>query len=255
MMSPFVAFWEPKAGTARSEWEDGCAYSPETGWFAIADGASAGTSSREWAYTLAKAFVDDRPDDLLRAEHGLGTRFLRWLSGVRQSFDPDAEGFVRATVPEWVREAGQRRGAFSTFLGGRISASDWAAVAVGDCCLFHLHSSGPRLTMFPMTGAEEVGSTPQLIPSAPADDGALARSLRHGSGSLQPRDVIFAGTDAISEWMMRAREREELWSLLSRIGNEGFAAVCADLRETKEMRNDDVTLLRYRQPVNQGGDH
>jgi hypothetical protein len=42
---------------------------------------------------------------------------------------------------------------------------------------------------------------------------------------------------------------------LSRIGNEGFAAVCADLRETKEMRNDDVTLLRYRQPVNQGGDH
>ena len=51
-MSPFVAFWEPKAGTARSEWEDGCAYSPETGWFAIADGASAGTSSREWGDTL-----------------------------------------------------------------------------------------------------------------------------------------------------------------------------------------------------------
>ena len=254
-MSPFVAFWEPKAGTARSEWEDGCAYSPDSGWFAITDGASAGTSSREWAYTLAKAFVDDRRDDLLRADEGLGTRFLGWLSQARQSFDPEGEGFVRATVPEWVRAAGERRGAFSTFLGGRISDSGWMAVAVGDCCLFHLHASG--LTTFPLTSAEEFGSTPPLIPSTPVDDGVLARSLRHGSGSLHPGDVIFAGTDAVSEWMLRAREREELWSLLSRIGNEGFAALCADLRETKEMRNDDVTLLRHRRPadhVDQGGD-
>jgi hypothetical protein len=253
-MSPFFAFWEPKSGTARSEWEDGCAYSPESGWFAIADGASAGTSSREWAYTLVKCFVDDRRDDLLQADEGLGARFLQWISGVRECFDPDAEGFVRATVPEWVRAAGEQRGAFSTFLGGRISTSEWTAIAVGDCCLFHVDASGLLLTTFPMSGADEFGSTPQLIPSRPVDNAALAQSLRHGSGPLQPRDLILAGTDAVSEWMIHAHHRVEMWSVLSRIGNEGFAALCADLREVKEMRNDDVTLLRYRPPVDDGGD-
>jgi hypothetical protein len=54
--------------------------------------------------------------------------------------------------------------------------------------------------------------------------------------------------------MIHAHHRVEMWSVLSRIGNEGFAALCADLREVKEMRNDDVTLLRYRPPVDDGGD-
>jgi hypothetical protein len=124
---------------------------------------------------------------------------------------------------------------------------------VGDCCLFHLHASGARPTVFPPTGAEEFGSTPHLIPSAPVDDDALVRSLRRGSGPLQPDDVILAGTDAMAEWMVRARERDEPWSLLSRIGHEGFAALCADLRERNEMRNDDVTLLRHRRPVERRG--
>jgi hypothetical protein len=257
-MSPFVAFWEPKAGTARSEWEDGCAYSPESGWFAVTDGASAGTSSREWAYTLAKSFVDDRNDELLHAGEGIGDSFHRWLAGVRESFDPDAEGFVRAAVPEWVRVAGEQRGAFSTFLGGRITTTGWAAIAVGDCCLFHLRTSGtplPRLVAtFPLTSADELGSTPQLIPSAPADDGALVRSLRQGSGTLQPGDVILAGTDAVSEWMLSTRDQQVLWGLLSQIGVETFTALCAELRERREMRNDDVTLLRHRRPADRGGD-
>lgn len=252
-MSPFIALWEPKAGTARSDWEDGCAYSPETGWFAVADGASAGTSSREWAYTLAKGFVDDRRDDLLQADEGLGPRFVQWLAGVREGFDPDAEGFVRASVPDWVRAAGERRGSFSTFLGGRISPSGWVAVAVGDCCLFRLPARGLRPTTFPMSSPDEFGSTPALIPSTRGDDEALARSLRHGSGPLHPGDVLFAGTDAIAEWMLRTLDRDDMWLLLGGIGEQGFARLCADLRETKEMRNDDVTLLRHRRPAGREG--
>ena len=248
-MSPFVAFWESKAGTARSDWEDGCAYSPESGWFAIADGASAGTSSREWAYTLVDRFVGDRPHDLLRADEWLGSRFLRWLADVRADFDPESEAFRQTHVPDWVRAAGRRQGAFSTFLGGRISVANWAAVAVGDCCLFQLHAPDRRVTMFPLGSAAEIGTTPELIPSMAVDDGALLRSLRHGGGRLQPDDTIFAGTDAIAEWMIRGRERPDVWSVLSRIGNEGFATLCADLRERREMRNDDVTLLRYRLPA------
>jgi hypothetical protein len=251
-VSPFVAFWEPKLGTARSEWEDGCAYSPESGWFAVTDGASTGTSSREWAFTLAKAFVDDRRDDLLQPDEGLPSRFLRWLGGVQARFDPDAEGFTPSAVPDWVRTAGQRRGAFSTFLGGRLSPSCWTAVAVGDCCLFHLPASGQEAATFPLDGAGEFGSTPQLIPSTPLRDEALGGWLRHGTGALGPGDVVFAATDAMSEWMMRAR-RTAMWRLLDRIDDEGFAALCTDLRDRREMRNDDVTLLRYRPTLGEGG--
>jgi hypothetical protein len=250
-----VAFWEPKTGTARSEWEDGCAYSPASGWFAVTDGASAGTSSREWAYALALNFVADRPDGLVQADEGAGTRFLRWISGVREGFDPDADEFRRATIPEWVRKAGGRRGAFSTLLGGRITAGGWAAVAIGDCCLFHVRASdGTCVTTFPLSSSDELGATPQLIPTVAADDGTLAGSLRLGSGSVESGDLIFAATDAMAAWMLRDRDRDEMWRLLGRIGAQGFAALCQDLRERSEIRDDDVTLLRYRHRATDGGD-
>jgi hypothetical protein len=130
-----------------------------------------------------------------------------------------------------------------------------AVNTIGDCCLFHVRASDRTcVTTFPLTSPDELDATPQLIPSVAADDGSLVGSLRLGSGTVEPGDLIFAATDAMAAWMLRRRGLDEMWRLLGRIGDEGFAALCADLRVRKEMRDDDVTLLRYRHPAANGGD-
>jgi len=69
-----IAYWAPKSATPDAEWEDGAAYSRRTGRFAVADGASAGSGSREWAYTLVREFV---ASDLAL------TDFAGWLASTR----------------------------------------------------------------------------------------------------------------------------------------------------------------------------
>src|SRR5690348_13330808 len=107
-----VAYWLPKAGTSPSEWEDGVAYSPGSGWFAASDGASTGNSSREWAYTLARFFVHDRTADVFDAG---GSGFVRWVDATRDRFDPRSPEFPASRMPEWVQTVGERQGSYATF--------------------------------------------------------------------------------------------------------------------------------------------
>jgi hypothetical protein len=240
----FVAFWQPKGGTPSREWEDGCAYSPRTGWFAVTDGASTGIRSREWAYFVARCFVEDRPDELLVPDGRHGERFVDWAASLRSRFDPNASEFLPLRAPTWVRAAGEERGAFCTFLGGRLTGGGWEALAVGDCCLFHLNGQSGRLVTFPLASPSDIGSTPMLVPSVAAGDRRLRQEVRLGQGRFEPDDALFVATDALSEWMLDAREHPALWPTLGRITSAGFAAMCADLRKAGQMRNDDVTLLR-----------
>jgi hypothetical protein len=240
----FVAFWQPKDGTPSHEWEDGCAYSPRTGWFAVTDGASTGIRSREWAYFVAKCFVEDRPDEMFVADGRHGERFVDWAASVRNRFDPNASEFLPLRAPQWVRAVGEERGAFCTFLGGRLADSGWEALAVGDCCLFHVSGGNAGLHTFPLSSPSDIGSAPMLVPSVVTSDSRLQREVRLGSGRFEPADALFVATDALSEWMLGALDHPALWPTLGRITSTGFAALCADLRQERQMRNDDVTLLR-----------
>jgi hypothetical protein len=240
----FVAFWQPKGGTAAADWEDGCAYSPGTGWFAVTDGASTGTRSREWAYFLAKSFVEDRPTDLFHSDGRHGERFGAWAASVRSRFDPHAGEFDGLRTPTWVRAIGDERGAFCTFLGGRLTDTGWTALALGDCCLFQVDATDQAVRTFPLSSPSEIGSTPLLVPSVAVDEVGIEREVALASGPFGPADLLFVATDALSEWMLTARDHPSLWPTLGRLTSTGFSSLCAELRGRREMRNDDVTLLR-----------
>jgi hypothetical protein len=236
-MTGMVVYWTSKDGTPRSDWEDGAAYSRRSGWFAVADGASTGSDSRSWAFTLARSVIADRPAEIF-AEEG----FLEWVRRTRAGFDPTDREFPASRTPHWVQAAASRRGAHATLLAGRLAPGTLDAVAVGDCCLFR--RSKDRVDVFPMQSAGDFGTTPALVPSQPMDDRGLVRAVRHFHGRLAPGDVVYAASDALAEWLVRNRADDRVWRLLDRIGNRGFERLCADLRAHGQMKNDDTTLFR-----------
>lgn len=241
-MLDMVAYWTSKDGTARSDWEDGASYSPRSGWFAIADGASTGSNSREWAYTLVHGFVGDRPANAL---DDTTSGFTPWIDRTRERFDPDSDTFPRSQAPGWVRAAGEARGSHATLLAGRIADGRIRAVAVGDCCLFLFRASG-AVESFPLTSPQSFGSSPQLV-SSRGSGKAAAPSARRFERDLGPRDVVFVATDAIAQWLTGQRHETRLWQMLSMVGHHGFERLCADLRATNRMKDDDVTLFRATQ--------
>jgi len=239
-MPNMLAYWTPKEGTGLSEWEDGAAYSQQSGWFAVADGASTGSNSREWAFTLTSAFVRDKVDDVFDdARAG----FVDWVERTREEFDPEAAPFLPSKAPKWVQAAGSQRGSHATLLAGQIAGGKVRAVAVGDCCLFRFSQSG-AVESFPLHTRADFGSHPQLLRSKQSDAAVLASAVRRYDQALDPGDVIFVASDALAEWLTQQVRNQQVWRMLSRIGNSEFQELCRDLRAGHQMNNDDVTLLR-----------
>jgi len=239
-MMDMVAYWAPKQGTAFSDWEDGAAYNRCSGWFAVADGASTGINSREWAYTLTGSFISNRPE---RALTDPATGFDEWVEMTRAGFDPGSRDFLPSTAPLWVQAEGSKRGAYATLLAGRIAAGTLRAIAVGDCCLFLVRAAG-RVESFPLTSPQDFDAHPQLVSSLPVQGRRPASPPRPFERDLEAGDVVYVASDALAQWLTGQRGNPAVWHMLSGIGNAGFRDLCADLWDGKHMKNDDITLLR-----------
>jgi hypothetical protein len=221
--------------------EDCAGFSNRAGRFAVADGAAASREARRWARYLVEAFLkapphfDAAPDELYawfagRAAVWAATRPPiapedRWLFEGPGALSDSAAAFVGMQV---------RRRA-----DGRLL---WAAVAVGDCCLFHLRANpavpdGPLLVLAPATRrgwagyptvtggiwptgtalsafpigdpdaitnqTEVAGSSPELLRALrPRKDGR-PEAIRTARGSCAAGDVILLASDAVSAWLLR----------------------------------------------------
>lgn len=239
-MPSMVAYWTPKEGTEFSEWEDGAAYSQQTGWFAVADGASTGSNSREWAYTLTSAFIRERAAEVFDdPENG----FSHWLRRTRAAFDPRSDQFLPSKAPRWVQTAASERGSHATLLAGRIFQGTVQAVAVGDCCLFKWTNGAP-VEPFPLAEPGDFGSNPLLVRSHQSDDDHRVSDVHRFNCQLAPGDFVFVASDALAEWLTGQLRNQQVWRMLARLGNTGFQDLCRDLRTHHHMKNDDVTLFR-----------
>lgn len=146
--------------------------------------------------------------------------------------------------------AGSVRGSHATFLAARLSAGHVDALAVGDCCLFHLRVDG-RVNCFPLGPGDVFGTSPDLI-SSNARQSNVDPIVQRYREQLDDGDVILAATDALAEWLTRNIGDADVRRLMMRIGNGGFQQLCIDLRARGEMKNDDVTLFRAHRSPSQG---
>ncbi|MBY0524685.1 MAG: protein phosphatase 2C domain-containing protein [Gemmataceae bacterium] len=244
MNSPLPVRWHafalPKRGHTLDEYEDAHAGNPATGRFAVADGATESSFAGKWAKLLVEGYV--------RIEEGRTA--TNWLKPLRQRWAEDV-----ASVPlAWYGEEKRDDGAFATFVGLALKQPDaervgrWKALAIGDSCLFHVRKDR-LLTAFPLTSADAFTQQPSLLDSRPRLKDAVVPVGCFERGKWQADDRFFLMTDALAQWFLR-RHAQGLapWQSLARRLAEPKADValgtyCEELRDRKELRNDDVTLV------------
>ena len=243
----------------------------EAGRYGVADGASEGCFTGDWARLLVESFV----------RGGEITSWPASLPALQEQWDAE----VRAQDLPWYAETGVNQGACSTFLGlvledsplpqagerlgARGAPCRWQAVAVGDTCLLHTRG-GTLLHAFPLDRSEQFHNFPKLVGSRMPVEAVLARQTLWLDGCGQPGDRLWMMTDALSQFCLGAIEaggnpRDELESLLAGdLGllppacgreaagegklqpdalNDRFFAWIEGLRGAGRLRNDDVTLL------------
>lgn len=242
-----VVFSAPKQGNDRWEWEDGAAAVPEdpvTGRgprFAMADGATEGFGSTRWAMRLVEGFVGT---DVELTERSL----LGWASRAQDEWRHDPLLSGASGVELFKLDS---VGSFATFLGCEFTGLGdglprWRAVALGDTVLFHVRHNR-LIAQFPPIQEDDFGVNPAGVPTVPAALPEVIGQMLFGGGDLAPGDLVYLATDALAHWMLReCRDSEkELWSLLAGLDHpRRFRSFVDDRRETREMTNDDVTLMR-----------
>jgi hypothetical protein len=234
-----VTSWETfqlhKRGNAPEEFEDATAGDPDSGCFAVADGAAESSFATSWARLLVNAYV---ADPWYRRDPNC------WLAKLRQQWGNEVDGHE---LP-WYAEEKRQQGAYATFLGvtfrNKGLRQRWFAVAAGDCCLFQVGRSG-LCTAFPLIRSDDFNCRPTLIGSRPESLPALLQRL---SGRASPGDRFYLMTDALSQWFLREYEQgQQPWDSIDRIAVDSpnsFTNWITELRDNRLLRNDDTTLLR-----------
>lgn len=247
------AFWLPKSGSSAAEYEDAFdspALKSPKGFrgnrvrFAVADGASEASFSKQWAKQIVRGFVKERlgvpptPEELKPLQE-------RWRKTV-----------YRKPLP-WYAEEKASKGAFASLLGleicerhrGHGTSLAWRAVAVGDSCLFQVEQ-GEVMIAWPISSAEGFGNTPSLLCSNAANngDGLSGVGMQEVGGECKVDTAFYLMTDALSCWFLRECERGNApWRILTDLGGaeaQPFATLVDEWRVAGEIKNDDVTLLR-----------
>lgn len=248
-----------KGGNAEGEYEDAF-YPPRNGRmegaelrFAIADGASEGMLSGAWARILVELHCRFEWT-CSSVEQFLERAYRDWRS-FRSEYLRDRE--QRNHPVQWYEEPGLQEGAFSTLLGLTLTGSsnnqagEWAAFAVGDSCLFQVRGS-TLVKKFPMEQSSDFNSRPVLIASNPARNDQALSAARRVSGTFGSGDAFYLMTDALAQWSLKKDEEgRNPWALLRGLDTgdtPAFDVWIDGLRRTKELRNDDVTLIRIDLP-------
>lgn len=246
----------PKAGNSEDEFED--AYYPihpstegivrDRFRFGVSDGATEGYLSRHWANCLVQSFQGASSVGFDETFARALERWARWLTNY-------LELRARNSRPlQWFEEAKLEEGAFATLLGvqfrsrpGNQHSGGWAAVALGDTCLFQVRSECLKVA-FPVSQANYFDNTPPLVPSKPKREDIVSSFAHRATGDWEHGDAFFLATDALSAWFLTAVELGQApWRILRDLDTDEqppFPEWVRVLREERLMRNDDVTLVR-----------
>jgi len=218
------SFLVSKSGHAADECEDAIDGDPETGRFAVADGASESYAAGEWARHLVTGFVHDGTDD--------------WLTASRQGWQQEVGGAALS----WYAEDKFAHGAHATFLGLTVHPTAdhvaWEAIAVGDSCLLVIAKDN-RPVAFPVAHSSGFTSSPALVTSRGAWPGWKVER-----GTLQPGDIILLATDALAQCLLASSEEGSFAgpTLLDLEEEDDFSMWVALARDQGRLRNDDVAM-------------
>jgi hypothetical protein len=254
-----VTFSEPKAGYEAKEWQDGACggvISDPRGpvsraRFIVLDGASTAYDPVRWVDQLVTSFIPapGAPVGPRLEPASMRAWFAqmqdRWAKAGPQSNDAIDEQMWRDV------------GSMATLLAFEIVGLDgpepyWQGVALGDTVLFHVRDNR-LVASFPPLGPDDFGTNPDGVRTRKDSLDMMVERLLVGGGVLADGDLIFAATDAMAHWLVRAilREEQKVWHTMAGLAHpDVFARFVTDQRKeidaAKRLKNDDVTLMRLR---------
>ncbi len=235
----------PKLGNSRAEYED--AAWPERGvevdaeffQLALADGATETSFSGLWAKLLVHAYC--------RGEFS-AKRFRRTIEKLGRQWRKT----VTSVPLPWYAEEKLQTGAYSSLIGLTVHASTaksevacWEALAIGDSCLFQIRKEA-LILKWPMEHSDQFSYHPILLSTEimPEEE----TSEQRVSGVWAKGDLFYLMTDALAQWYLRQVEQGyALNAIIPDLGDDDsaqFSDWISGLRESEQLRNDDVTLMR-----------
>ena len=265
MQIQVVTFSEAKDGNAPDEWQDGASggvVGDATGMarLFVVDGATGSFDPLRWVDQLVTSFVPPPGANHVGPRPpGLEPAAMRaWFAQMQDQWAADVPAFDSIIEERKFREVGS----FATFLGFELTGLDgpdprWRAVALGDMVLFHVRA-GRLIATFPPMRPGDFGSRPAGLHTLRSSLDGMTERLLAGDGVLADGDFLFAATDAMADWILRAAGRDEakVWKTLAGLVHpDVFARLVEDQRKeqdsAKRMKNDDVTLMRLRMLADQ----
>ena len=207
--------------------------------FAISDGATESSFSKEWSDLLVSAYKDKSFEQAYLPET------IKTISETWQSM-------AAAIDLPWYAEQKAEKGAFATFLGLTINKEEnsFDAVAVGDCSLFQIRNNEIYFS-FPVISIEDFNNTPNLIASNEKYQTDLENNTVYHKGEIEPNDIIILATDAIAAWILKQKNRNPkiiqiLIEQFEKQDEQNFEEWLNKKRKTNKIKNDDVTLLKIK---------
>jgi len=234
--------------------QDAWAFDRKRGVAAIADGVSSSLFARQWSRILTEAAIAESPDPDDKEAFG------RWLARCRAAWS----GRIDASRLAWFQKAKMREGAFSTLLwlalrpkpGAPRGTGRLVGHAVGDSCLFLVREGKTRLS-FPIKCASQLEANPMVLGSVDLKRDELVTFARIDEECCVG-DLVVLATDAVADWVLRRLEDggEPNWADYWTMAEDAWQGEVTALREQRQMRYDDATLvlLRVVDPSVPGGD-
>ena len=261
MQIQVVTFSEAKAGNAPAEWQDGASGGVAgdgtgTARFIVVDGATGAYDPLRWVDQLVSSFAP--PAGAPRGPRLEPAAMRAWFGRMQDQWGADVRAFDSIIEERKFAEVGS----FATLLGFEITGLDgpepfWRAVALGDTVLFHVRA-GRLIATFPPLGPDDFGTLPDGVHTLQSSLDRMTGRLLTGAGPLAPGDFLFAATDAMAHWILRAigRDEKKVWATLGTLAHpDVFARFVEDQRREQDgasrMKNDDVTLMRLRMLADQ----
>lgn len=241
----------------QSDNKDSIRISPDHEKFAISDGVSGSSYSKEWADFLTEGFVNNPFE-----EENLEVKM--WVSPLQKKWYDDIpwDELRAPDRPSYFYEKASD-GSQATLLGGVFEKNEeklylklWA---LGDTNLFLIRNN-ENILSFPIENSDDYGIDPSLFFSIPKRDEKTNEVIHH-NGEIKFKkieiikdDLIICVTDGIGKWYMESIEGKTIetssvipWMDLIQISNEKeFHDFIKDKVDLKEMKNDDSTMLVMR---------
>jgi hypothetical protein len=257
MQIQMVTFSEAKDGNAPGEWQDGASggvVSDATGTarFIVVDGATGAYDPLRWVDQLVTSFA---PPDGPRLEPAA---MRAWFAQMQDQWAADVRRFDSIIEERKFTEVGS----FATLLAFEITGLAgpeplWRAVALCDTVLFHVRADH-LIATFPPLGPGDFGTLPDGVHTLRSSLDRMTERLATGAGVLAAGDFLFAATDAMAHWILRAigRDEKKVWATLTTLAHpDVFGRLVEDQRREQDgasrMKNDDVTLMRLRMLADQ----